>query len=246
MGLKAGDLTGVDLRRDLDLVLAAAGEAGDPRPLVDALAAADPIALAEVVCGPRSPGGPALVRAALAHVALLERGLSPRGAWGRLVELAGEARPEVLRAAALAHGGAAWLWKLSRAVEGTAFGATVLVAHLADPGWPELCGVAARAGVREGLVEAARRSGRVEPAIVLFELDPGLAVRAAAAAVEADEGERSVALLAAAWGPDADELFLRVVPHLRGRAAAQGLRSRTQGCPNTQRLLRAVLPTLSG
>lgn len=243
MGLIQGDLAGIDLRRDLELVLRAAAEAQDPRPLIDALAETDPIALAEVVCGPRSPGGPALVRAALRHTTTLEQQLTPRGAWGRLAELAGTATHEVIGAAALQHASSSWLWSLSRKVERERMGAIVLTTMADRPGFYELCQVAAAAGAREGLVIASA-TGRPEPAMVLLSVDRMAAVRAAATAIEVDYGARTVPWLAAAWGPEPDELFLRIVPHLRTRGAARAFAASCASCVQTNRLVRAVAQSL--
>lgn len=244
MGLIDGDLTGVDLRRDLSLVLAAAKDAADPTALVDALAEADPIALAEVVCGPRSPGGPALVRAALRHVPALEKALTPAGAWGRLVELAGAERGALLAEAARAWPVARWVVKLSRKVEGAAAGTTALVALAGRPELAEAARLHVEAGHREGVVAAAVRTGRPEPILALLDVDPTVAVRAIGAAYTADPDLDLLRHVAAAWGPDPDELFVRVVPHLRSRRAAEAFAAETRGLDATRRLLAVVLPTL--
>lgn len=241
MGLKDGDLDGIDLRRDLDLVLAAAREVEDPAPLLAALAKADPIALAEVVCGPRSPGGAKLVRAALQHIAVLEQGLSALGAWGRLVELGG---PEFLADAARAHPTSRWILKLSRKVEGKLAGATHLTVAASHPVYASLCAMHVEAGAREGLVVAAERTSRPEPVLALLPVDRQAAIRAAAAILNADPDAHLIPWLAAAWSPEPDDLFVRIVPHLRHRRAAQALRAVTAEQTATQRLLRTVLPSL--
>lgn len=241
MGLKDGELEGIDLRRDLDLVLAAAREADDPTALLAALAAADPIALAEVVCGPRSPGGAVLVRAALAHIAVLEQALSALGAWGRLVELGGA---EFLGDAARAHPTSRWILKLSRKVEGKLAGATHLTVAAGHPVYASLCAMHVEAGAREGLVVAAERTARPEPVLALLPVDRQAAIRAAAAVLNADPDAVLIPWLAAAWSPEPDDLFVRIVPHLRHRRAAQALRAITAAQVATQRLLRTVLPSL--
>lgn len=241
MGLKDGDLEGLDLRRDLELVLAAAREVEDPGPLLAALARTDPIALAEVVCGPRSPGGPRLVRAALAHVDVLEQRLSALGAWGRLVELGGA---EFLADAARAHPTSRWIIKLSRKIEGKLAGATHLTVCANHPVYASLCAMHVEAGAREGLVAAAGYTSRREPVLALLPVDRQAALRAAAAVLNADPDADLIPWLAAAWSPEPDDLFVRIVPHLRHRRAAQALRAVTAEQPATQRLLRTVLPSL--
>lgn len=242
MNLLHGDLAGFDPRRDLGPLLDAVRAAGDAplAPLVDALAAAHPLALAELACGPRSPGGAALVRAVLPHLASLEKALSPRGSYPRLVELAGEAAPEVLAAAARRHPAAGWLVALSRRVEGPRAGATHLLAARTHPAFAQVCHAHAEAGHREGLVEAAGATGRAEPAAALLPFDEEAALRAAGAALDADPGCPVAAHLAAVWGPEPDALFARIVPHLRSRAAAEALLAACRHQPHARARLELV------
>lgn len=247
MNLATGELADFDPRRDLDTArgqLAALLADPDDAALaaaLAALAAAHPLALAELSCGPRSPGGERLVRAVLPHAAALEGALSARGAWLRLAELAGEAAPAVLAAAATRHPAAAWLVALSRRVEGEQAGATHLFAAASHPAFAAACRAHAEAGHVEGLVLAASATGRPEPAAALLAVNLEAALRAAGAALDANPRSPVIAWLAAVWGPEPDGLFLRVVPLLRSRAAAESLLDRCRHLPRSAERLRMVL-----
>lgn len=233
-------------RDELDDILRAAHAIDDPAELYVMLAQKAPIALAEVACGARAPGGAAHARAALKHAAILESQLSARGFYPRLADLAGEAALEVLQVAAERHPAAGWVVKLSRKVEGTRAGATHLVAAAGHPSFAQACAAHAEAGHVEGLLEAASATGRPEPAGALVGADPALAARAAAFALNTDAASSVVAHLAAAWGPEPDLLITKVVSHLRSRAAAEALLSQSRHLPHTLRLLRAVIPGMAG
>lgn len=233
-------------RDELDDILRAAHAIEDPSELYAMLAEKAPIALAEVACGARAPGGPAHARAALRHTAILEAQLSARGFYPRLADLAGEAALDVLRVAAERHPAAGWIVKLSRKVEGTRAGATHLVAAAGHPSFAQACAAHAEAGHIEGLMEAAGTTGRPEPAGSLVSVDAVVAARAAALALNADPSSSVVAHLAAAWGPEPDPLISKVVSHLRSRAAAEALLRQSRHLPHTLRLLRAVIPGMAG
>lgn len=236
----------VDGREEIEEILRAAHSIEDPAPLYGMLATTAAVALAEVACGARAPGGPAHVRAALAHVELLERQLTARGVYPRLAELAPEVAPEVLRVAAERHPAAAWLVKLSRKVEGAAAGTIHLIAAGAHPSFAQGCAAHAEAGHSLGLLAAAAATGRPEPAAALLALDVTLAAKAASAALTTRPGSAVVAHLAAVWGPEPDALVVRVVSHLRTRSAAEGLLAQARHLPHTSRLLRAVIPGMAG
>lgn len=248
MTLEQGELGDFDPRRDTDALLAAVaglvGPGGDHAALerlLAALAADHPMSLAEVACGPRSPGGDVLIRAVLPHVAVLEKTLSPRGCYPRLADLAGDAARSVLAAAATRHGAASWLVALSRRIEGDLAGATHLFAAADHPGFAAACQAHAEAGHVEGLVLAAGATGRPEPAAALLPLDRPAALRAAGAALDANPDTPVVAWLAAVWGPEPDALIARMVPHLRKRAAAVALRRWCAHLPRTRGLLDVVI-----
>lgn len=242
--LLTGDLAGLDTRAALPDLLAAIRGAGDAplEPLLGALAERDPIALAEVVCGSRAPGGPRVARAALPHVATLERTLSPRGLYPRLIDLAGEAGIEVLAVACARHPAASWLMSLSRKVEPFAPGATHLLAAASHPSFAAVCHEHAAAGNHDALVIVAGETGRAEPGAALLNVAPHLAFRAAAAALDHSPRAPVVAHLAAVWGPDIEELLLRLIPLLRSRLAAEALLTEAAHAPRAARTLRAILP----
>ncbi|MSQ02923.1 MAG: hypothetical protein EXR71_13695 [Myxococcales bacterium] len=233
-------------RDELDDIVRSAHQLADPAELFAMLATTAPIALVEVACGARAPGGAVHVRAALAHVEILERQLTPRGCYPRLAELGGEAAVDVLRVAAERHPAAGWLVKLSRKVEGPGAGRVHLIAASGRPSFAQSCVAHAEAGHIEGLVAAAEVTGRAEPAAALLPVDANVAARAAALALNTDPHAQVVAHLAAAWSPEPDMLVARLVPHLRSRAAAEALLAQSRHLPHTMRLLRAVLPGLVG
>lgn len=244
-GLLRGRIEGLDLRAQTDQLLDAVRQAGDRPlgPLLDALAAADPVALAEVVCGTRSPGGSALVLAALPHAEAIEGVLSARGAWPRLLDLGGaEAALPVLTTAARRHPGASWLVALSRKVEGAQAGLAHLTACAHHPAFAQACRHHAEAGHVEGLVRAAGATGRAEPAAALLGVGRFDAMlRAAGAALDTAPDSPLIAQLAAVWGPEPDDLFVRVLPILRQKRAAESLRTHCRHLPKTARLLDLII-----
>ncbi|MES2639214.1 MAG: hypothetical protein V4850_07010 [Myxococcota bacterium] len=238
-----GDLVGLDLPAELPRLLAIVRDAKDRplQPLFAALATKDPVALAEVVCGSRAPGGATVVRAAFPHVAALEATLSPRGLYPRLLDLAGEAATEVLALAAARHPAANWLVPLSKKAETFAVGLTHLMAAAPHPAFAAVCRAHADAGHVDGLVFVAAETGRAEPAAALLGVDLGAALRAAGAALDHDPTTPMLAHLAAAWGPEPDLLVVRLIPGLRSRAAAEALLASARHLPRTAATLRAVL-----
>lgn len=232
-------------RDELDTILRSARALEDPRELYAMLANTAPIALAEVACGARAPGGPTHARAALLHAETLEKQLTARGFYPRLAELAGEAAPEVLAVAARRHPAATWIIKLSRKIEGPQAGFTHLVAAAGHPSFTQACVAHAEAGHIEGLVAAAATLGRPEPLGALLAVDPAVAARAAGLVLNTNPNANVVAWLAAGWGPEPDQLVARVVPHLRTRAAAEALLSWSRHLPHTLRMLRAVIPGMA-
>lgn len=253
MNFLEGDLTGFDPRVDLDALLATvrqlaippeaegAADAGTLGRLLGALAVKHPMALAEVACGSRAPGGTRLIRAVLPHVDALEKALTPRGCYLRLADLAGEAAPAVLAIAATRHGAAGWLIQLSHRIEGSQAGATHLFAAAGHPGFAAACRAHAEAGHTEGLILAASGTGRPEPAAALLPVRLDAALRAASAALDAQPTSPVVPYLAAVWGPEPDELLRRLVPMLRSRSAAQALRGACTHLPRTAALLDVVI-----
>ena len=234
-----------DGRDEIEDIVRAAHAIEDPTELYAMLAVRAPIALAEVACGARAPGGPTHARAALRHAEIIEKQLTPRGFYPRLADLAGPAALEVLEVAAARHPAAGWVIKLSRKVEGPRAGAVHLAAAAGHPAFAQACAAHAEAGHIEGLLVAAEHTGRPEPAAALVNVDPNMAARAAALALNTRPDSPVVAHLAAAWGPEPDALVVKVVSGLRGRAAAESLLQQARHLPHTSRLLRAVIPGLA-
>lgn len=240
-----------DPRQAVEQILSAAHSIDDPTSLLAMLAEKAPVALAEVCCGARAPGGPKWVRAALVYAAELEVQLTPRGAWGRLIELAGDAQdPDgaslaALRIASERHPAASWLLKLSRKVEGPQAGFTHLVASAGHPSFAQSCFAHAEAGHLDGLLRAAAVTGRPEPAAALVGFDLVAAAKAAGAALETNAQCSIVAHLAAVSGPEPDLLVAKIIPHLRWRATAEALRAQSTHLPHTTRVLGAVIPGMA-
>lgn len=244
-GLLAGNLQGLDLRAQTDVIIAAIRAAEDRplAPLLGALAAADPLVLAEVVCGTLSPGGPKLILASLPFADAFEGALSPRGAWPRVLSLGGpEAAVPVLTAAARRHPGASWLVALSRKVEGAQAGFIHLSECPKHPAFAQACRHHAEAGHVEGLVLAAAATGRPEPAAALLGVGRFDAMlRAAGAALDTSPDSPLVAQLAAVWGPEPDDLFVRILPILRKKQAAEAIRAHCTHLPRTLALLNVII-----
>ncbi len=237
-----------DARAQIDTILDAARMMDDPAPLLAMLAEKAPVALAEVCCGSRAPGGVAFVRASLAHVDLLEGQVTPRGLYVRLLELCRddvEARLAVLGVAAERFPAASWVVKLSRKVEGNRAGCVHLVAAVSHPSFAQVCTAHAEVGHVEGLLHAAAATGRGEPAAALLAVDPAFAARAAALALSHSPSSSVVAHLAAGWGAEPDAIVSRIVPQLRTRAAAEALLAWSRHLPHTARILRAVIPGMA-
>lgn len=165
--MNPADLDRLDLRRDLYEIRRALVEdvaAGqDPQPLLEALAARDPVALAELLVGPQAAKGAGPVRAALGVIGALEAKMAVNGLYRRLIDLAPEAGADVLSVAAARHPTAGWLGALSGRVEGALAGETHLRAAAAHPAFAALCWAYASGGHQRGLVAAATATGRPSP-----------------------------------------------------------------------------------
>lgn len=201
--------------------------------LYRALADRDLVALVDLVVGPQALRGAGAVRAALGLAARLETAVGATGLYRRLVDLGGEAGLEVLEVACARHPAASWLVSLSARVEGPAAGLSHLRAVAGLPLLAQVCQSHAAAGHTAGLVAFAAESGRIEPALALLSaglLDP--AAEAAMRALERDPGAPVVESLATVWGPDLDPLLCRLLPHLRGAAAAAALAPHGVWFPN--------------
>ena len=205
----AQQLEGADLRQNLGLLVAEARRPSAPlEPLLSWLASRDPALLAELCCGPQSPGGPALCRAALSQIALLERVLTPRGALSRLADLAGDiaAAEEILAAAARRYPEAPWLIALSRRIEGDRAGRIHLLSAADLPILPALCLSYAELGLAAGLAAAAIEGGHPAPLAALLGLDPAAALPVIREFEARWPSVDALPWLVEQWGPDVEAL----------------------------------------
>ncbi len=238
-------VTDLDPRRDISLirerVSLALSQDKDVTEILQDLAERNPLALADLVVGPRATPSAGLVRAALSVIDALEQAVSPTGLYRRLLDLAGAAAPDVLQVAARRHPAASWVVQLSRRVEGEMAGRTHLKAAAGHPAFAAACWAHADAGHVAGLIGAASETGLPEPAAALAGV--GLSDAAAQACVRTLERTPEspvVAMMAASWGPDVSPILRAAVGHLRTRDSAHALRTQSAGYPAVAALLNTV------
>jgi hypothetical protein len=231
------------IRERLSLAL---HEGHDVGPLFVDLAARNPLALADLVVGPKAQHDPALVRAALAVIGPLEKAVAPNGLYRRLAALSEDTQPEVLALAARRHPAASWMVELSRTVEGNRAGEVHLAAAAGHPAFAAMCWAHAQAGHHPGLVQTAARTGLPEPAAALASVG---ALDAAAVALirTLDHTPQSPVIhtLAAAWGPDISPIIRRAIPHLCSRKECEVLLAQVHGYPQVAALLTTVLSAMA-
>ncbi|NOY25556.1 MAG: hypothetical protein GXP62_06755 [Oligoflexia bacterium] len=227
------------LRQEAALAIAAGTSPGE---LMQRLASQDPVALAELVVGPRAPASPLLVTAALDVLPALESAIAPKALYQRLVALAVETQHDVLRAAATRNPLARWLVRLSVTVEGDLAGLTHALVTAKLPVFARVCQLYAEAGHTPGLVQAAGRLGRCEIAGQLAAA--GCREAAALAVVRTLEHSPEAPVVAwavAGWGPESDDLLTACVRHLRDAPTAAALAPWVEGRVGpVPALLRAV------
>ena len=241
----AGDLHGVDPRGQLErlraLVIAACGAERSLVALFAALEIADPIALTDLALGPRAPGGPRLIEAALTVLDTLELQLSAGSLYRRLLVLSAGDGLSVLEVAARRHPAAGWLVAFSQAAREPQAGLCHLRAAAEHPAFVQACWDHAAAGHSEGLVAAALATGRPETAAALLAHGAlGPARAAAAALLEAHPDAQLAPYLAGVWGPDLGLFWAGVIHRLRSRAAAERLAALCGDDPRCATLLGAV------
>lgn len=236
----------LDPRRDMSLIRErlslqlTRGE--DVAPILADLAKRNPIALADLVVGPRAQHDAGLVRGALTVIEPLEHALPPNGLYRRLIELSEDTRMEVLQLAARRHPAASWLIEISRKVEGSSAGATHLLAAAGHPSFTAACWSHARAGHLPGLISVAGSTGLPEPAAALavhghFDACAVALIRT----LERTPESPVVALIAAGWGPDLSPILRKATGHLRSRKAGLALYAQTKGYAQYSSLLDTVL-----
>lgn len=239
-------IANLDPRRDIGLIRERIelqlAQGTDPIETVSDLAARNPIALADLVVGPKAIGDVRWLRAALRHISDLENALAPNGLYRRLIGLSPELSVEVLQLAVQRHPTASWVVELSRKIEGQSAGITHLMASAAHPSFAQNCWAHAAAGHLPGLIEIAKRTGRAEPAAALTSsghLDA--AAIAMVAALEKMPNAPVVAMIAAAWGPCPESILHRTLPHLRSKKVARSLFQQSTGYPAFSNLLDTII-----
>ena len=245
-------LIALNLPADLPRVLKAVQEeinAGrSPAPILRGLAVLNPLALIDVVIGPRAPDGAAMMQAALSTIATLESVGPPGALYRRHVRQAGPARLDVLHAAVTRHPDADWLIPLSRLAEGEQAGHTHLCAIADEDHFLERCRAHAAAGHRAGLVTAARELHRMEPLLALMDTEDLPTIAAGIIALmEVAPQAGIVERVAARWGPDLEPLLAATLPHLHQPAAeklAEQLRRYTHWYPELDHALSEHLARL--
>jgi hypothetical protein len=221
-----------------------AGES--PTEALGILAAREPIALGELVVGPKAIPGSAMVLSALSEVEVLEKSIAPKALYQRLIDLGPDAGIEVLEVAVRRHPEAPWLVALSTRVEGPDAGLRQLRAVADRPCFIALCEAYAQAGSTEALVRLAGNLPRLEPVLALARQGSiAIIARAAAALLCADPEQPVLAWIAAIRGPDLDELVLAMIPHMRSSSGLRSLRAQARACAGGLSLLDKICGSLS-
>lgn len=236
-----GDLGGVDPRAELALLreaLVAALDGGEGiLGLVEALAARDPVACAELLLGPRAVPHPRVADAALAVSDALAPVLPPSALARRLVDLVPASLPEVRGWALDRHADAAWAWRLDRSERPPGLVALDQLAAV-DP-----VGAVARA-LELGLIGAVAARAAAGDRVALRALvehdapEPGQ--RAVAGWLDAGRSEPVVAWVAAWWGPDVEPWLAGVAPLLHTPEGRERLRAAAADCPTVVAAVEAA------
>ena len=180
------------------------------------LAEREPIALGELVVGPKATPHTALVLAALSQIEVLEASIMPKALYQRLFALGPEAGFEILEVAIRRHADAMWLVPLSGQVEGGDAGLRQLRAVADKPAFIGLCEAYVQAQKFQALIRLAGSLCRLEPVLALARTaELGPSAQAAAALICADPEQHVVAWLGAIRGPDLDDLILGMIPSSR-------------------------------
>jgi len=236
----------LDPRRDLNLIRERIerqlANDEDPAPTLRDLAQRNPIALADLVIGPRAPRDIRWVKSALLSIEALEEAIAPNGLYRQLVKLCPTLQMEILELGARRHPAASWLIELSRHIEGQQAGVTHLTASSGHPSFTQNCWAHAAAGHLPGLITFATHTGKAEPAAALAA--HGHLEAAAIAMVRAAEHSPDapiVALLTAVWGPDPTPILHKMLPHLRSRDAAEALSKQCSRYPQFSSLMNTII-----
>ena len=245
--LALGDLSALVLPRDLELLRSEVSSLLEHDstldPLYQALAKEAPMALLDLVLGPKAATGPAAVRAALRVLPTLVEQTTPAGTIRRLGDLAPECKPEVLTAAVEAFPSAGWLVGLSDKFEDHAPGSAHLNGTQEHPAYPGVCVAHAKAGHLDALLDQAAQ-GHAAAVGALALVDSQAATQGAGLLLAEHPQVRIVPWIAAAKGPEAQEILLPLMARLRSRGAAMNLLADLGPFPQAQARLSLILAGL--
>ncbi|MFT5686720.1 MAG: hypothetical protein ACI8RZ_007676 [Myxococcota bacterium] len=230
-----------DLPQVITAIEAELAEGRAPTAIFRGLEILNPLALVDVVIGPRAPGGAAMVPAVGAVIATLESVVPVGPLYRRLVRQAGTGRVAVLQLAASRHEEATWLIPLSRLAEGNQAGHTHLTqagAHCTPAVLTALCQAHIEAGHRAGLVTASRELARMEPVLALLQVgDLHYAAAGIVALLEVAPDSGFIECIAARWGPGLAPLLAATLSHIPRRAVAEQLSRYTRWYPDIHHVL---------
>ena len=242
--LSLGDLSDLVLPRDLEVLRSEVThllEQESPlNPLYQALATTAPMALVDLVLGPKAATGARAVQAALEVLSALAEQTTPAGTIRRLGDLAPESRPEVLAAAVQAFPSAAWIVGLSDKFDVQAPGCSHLNGTQLHPAYPSFCVAHAKAGHITALLDQAAQ-GRAAAVGALSLVDSPAAAQAAGLLLAEHPQVRVVPWIAAAKGTSAPEILLPLLSKLRSRAAAMNVLADLGPFPLAQARLSLIL-----
>lgn len=242
-----GDLKGLELPRDLPVLREAAEKAlNEDEPLTDlyrALAQRHPVALGELVVGPRALRGVSAAAAALEVLESLEARLNPKALYPRLAKLHPSAGAQLAERALSRFPDASWAKKMGEEFE-IQPGQKELQALQNSDDFEQACHAHAQLGHLQALVEHAS-NGRLEAlAALVVARHHEAALRAAAMLLDDQPDADVIAWFAASAGPDCERLICQLIPHLRSKAAVQALLHRASAYPRAETLLRTLLPAV--
>ena len=242
-----GDLQGLELPRDLPVLRAEAEKAlnrGEPlTALYSALAQKHPVALGELVVGPRALRGTSAAEAALEVLEFLEAELSPKALYPRLATLHPSAGQKLAAQALSRFPKSSWAKKMGVQFE-IIPGHRELQALEESDQFERACHTQAQLGHLEALIEQAA-GGRLEPiAALVVANQQEAALRAAAGLLSQQPDADVIAWFAASAGPDCEAMICQLIPHLRSKKAVEALLHRASAYPRAESLLRTLLPAV--
>ena len=218
----------------------------DVGPLVRALADRDPVALVELLVGPRCLATAGMVRVALGVIDVLEGAISPNALYRRLCELAEESRLEVLDLAIARHPAEKWVVGLSRRVDPEPAGTRHLMALDDSETFFTVALIYARGGLFEALQNIASSRGRLEVLWVFAAIGEREQLVFAAAGILASYPQLPVVpTLAAVWSPSCEPLVCRMITEIKELSIARQVEPQLQFLPRARELLAAHIQHLS-